>query len=102
MLNGESYDDEQVLRRAHKHVLHWGAASWVRSQNKDGTTPSTLALIAQLEMMRLAIPGRLRPKSWRICVPGAMRAKASRLRAKYGGRIGHLQVRGEYVTIYTP
>ena len=102
ILEGASFDDEQVLRRAHKQVLHWGAASWVGSQNKNATTPSTIALIAQLELMRLAIPERLRPRSWRICVPGALRAKASRLRAKYGGRIGHLQVRGEYVTTRTP
>ena len=90
ILEGSSFDDEQVLRCAHKHVLHWGAASWVASQNRDGSTPSTIALIAELELMRLAIPERLRPRSWRVCVPGALRAKASRLRAKYGGRIGHL------------
>ena len=102
MFDGASFDDEQVLRRAHKRVLHWGAASWVASQNRNRTTPSTMAMIAQLELLRLAIPERLRPRSWRMCVPGALRAKASRLRATYDGRIGGLQVRSEYVTTHTP
>ena len=102
MLDGDSCDDEQVLRRAHKRVLHWGAASWVASRNRNRSTPSTTAMIAQLELLRLAIPERLRPRSWRVCVPGALRAKASRLRATYDGRIGGLQVRGEYVTTHTP
>ena len=102
MLDGASFDDEQVMRCAHKKVLHWSAASWVASQNRNRSTPSTMAMIAQLELMRLAMPERLRPRSWRLCVPGALRAKASRLRAKYDGRIGGLQIRSEYVTTPTP
>ena len=87
-------DTADARREARKRVLEWAAVTWARAQNMkdpDPVEPSTGELLDQLELIRLSIPEHERPRAWGVAASGSARKKATRLRAKYGGRIGKLR-----------
>ena len=91
----EDCDETFAARKeARKYVLEWCVVEWGRAQNTkdpDPVEPSTGELLDQLELIRLSIPENERPRAWGVSASGSARKRASRLRAKYGGRIGKLR-----------
>ena len=64
-----------------------------RAQNKKGVTLPSCVLHDQLEEWRIALPEDVRPRRYGAAGSGTARKAMSRLRKRWGGRIGRLRPR---------
>ena len=92
LADASSSDNVTERKAAYKQTQEWGMAAWTRRQNLQSVGPSTAGILERMELVRLAMPQNVRPKSWGLVMTGTARKHATRWRKARGGRFGKLRI----------
>lgn len=76
---------------AHKEALAWRVAAWAATRNRNGSAPSTSAMLLRYELLRVEVPEIFRPSAIGLAMTPSNRKFMHRLRKRLGGRIGKVR-----------